>query len=74
VASDLPVLREVAGEAALYAPPDRPDLWADRIAELLADSRLREELQRKGRERAARFDWNRAAGETARAFREAAVQ
>lgn len=74
VASDLPVLREVAGDAALYAPPDRPDLWADRIAELLADSRLREELRRKGRERAQGFDWNRAAGETARAFREAAVQ
>ena len=37
VASDLPVLREVAGDAALYAPPDRPDLWAERIAELLAD-------------------------------------
>jgi alpha-1,3-rhamnosyl/mannosyltransferase len=74
VASDLPVLREVAGDAALYAPPDRPDLWADRIAELLADSGLRDELRRKGRERAARFDWRRAAEETARAFREAAVQ
>jgi alpha-1,3-rhamnosyl/mannosyltransferase len=74
VASDLPVLREVAGDAALYAPPDRPDLWADRIAELLADSSLREDLRRKGRERAKRFDWNRAAEETARAFRGAAVQ
>jgi glycosyltransferase involved in cell wall biosynthesis len=74
VASDLPVLREVAGDAALYAPPDRPDLWADRIAELLADSGLREDLRRKGRERAMGFDWNRAAGETARAFQEAAVQ
>jgi glycosyltransferase involved in cell wall biosynthesis len=74
VASDLPVLREVAGDAALYAPPDQPDLWADRIAELLADSGLREELRQRGGERAKRFDWNRAAGETARAFREAAVQ
>jgi alpha-1,3-rhamnosyl/mannosyltransferase len=70
VASDLPVLREVAGDAALYAPPDRPDLWAERIAALLADADLREELRRKGRERAKRFDWCRAAAETARAFRE----
>jgi len=74
VASDIPVLREVAGGAALYAPPDRPDLWADRIAELLADPGLRKELRRRGRERAARFDWRRAAGETARALRDAAVQ
>jgi alpha-1,3-rhamnosyl/mannosyltransferase len=68
VASDLPVLREVAGEAALYAPPDRPDLWADRIGEVLADSGLREELRRKGRERGGLFDWGKAAEETARAF------
>jgi glycosyltransferase involved in cell wall biosynthesis len=70
IASDLPVLREVAVDAALYAPPDRPDLWADRIAELLADSGLRQELTRKGFARAAQFDWNRAAEETAQAFRE----
>jgi glycosyltransferase involved in cell wall biosynthesis len=69
VASDLPVLREVVGDAALYAPPDRPDLWADRIQELLADAGLREEMKRKGIERARAFDWTRAADETARAFR-----
>ena len=68
VASDLPVLREVAGDAALYAPPNRPDLWADRIAEVLADSGLREELRRRGRERARLFDWGKAAEETAKAF------
>ncbi len=68
VASDLPVLREVAGDAALYAPPDRPEIWAERIAALLADGDLRAELRRKGLERALRFDWSRAAAETARAF------
>jgi glycosyltransferase involved in cell wall biosynthesis len=72
VASDLPVLREVAGDAALYAPPDRPDLWAERMGTLLADGDLREELRRKGRERARLFDWGRSAEETARAFWEAA--
>jgi glycosyltransferase involved in cell wall biosynthesis len=69
VASDIPVLREVAGDAALYAPPGRPDLWADRIGELLADPGLREEMKRQGRDRAGQFDWARAADETARAFR-----
>ncbi|HEV8578356.1 MAG TPA: glycosyltransferase family 1 protein [Thermoanaerobaculia bacterium] len=70
VASDLPVLREVAGDAALYAPPDRPDLWAERIAALLADPGLRQRLTRRGLERARLFDWRQAAAETARAFRE----
>jgi alpha-1,3-rhamnosyl/mannosyltransferase len=70
LASDLQVLREVAGDAARFAPPDRPDLWAERIAEILASPELRAELRVKGRERAALFDWDRAAGETARAFRE----
>jgi alpha-1,3-rhamnosyl/mannosyltransferase len=68
VASDLPVLREVAGDAALYAPPDRPDLWAERIDALLADANLRAELRRKGLERSRLFDWKRAAEETAWAF------
>jgi alpha-1,3-rhamnosyl/mannosyltransferase len=70
VASDIPVLREVAGDAALYAPPDRPDLWAARIGEVLADPALRQDLARRGRERAGTFDWDRAAAETAEAFRE----
>jgi glycosyltransferase involved in cell wall biosynthesis len=68
VASDLPVLREVAGDAALYAPPDRPDLWAARISTLLTDGALRDDLRRRGRDRARRFDWHRAAAETAQAL------
>ncbi|HEX4497554.1 MAG TPA: glycosyltransferase family 1 protein [Thermoanaerobaculia bacterium] len=68
VASDLPVLREVAGDAALYAPPDRPDLWAERIASLLADRALRDDLRERGRARARLFDWRRSAEETAQAF------
>jgi alpha-1,3-rhamnosyl/mannosyltransferase len=72
LASDIPVLREVAGDAALYAPPDRPDLWADCAGELLADAGLRADLRRRGLERARRFDWERAAEETVRAFRAAA--
>jgi glycosyltransferase involved in cell wall biosynthesis len=36
---------------------------------VLADSNLREELRRNGRERAGLFDWGKAAEETARVFR-----
>lgn len=69
VASDLPVLREVLADGALYAPPDRPDLWAKALEELLGDGDLRHELARRGRSRAAGFGWGRTAAETAEALR-----
>ncbi len=72
VCSDIPVLREVAGDAALYAPPRRPDIWADRVGELLDSPQLGAELGRRGRERARDFDWQRTADATVRVWREAA--
>jgi glycosyltransferase involved in cell wall biosynthesis len=72
VLSDLPVFREVAGDAALYAPAGRPDLWRDRLREVLADRQLAAELARRGAERAARFDWRLAAAATVDAWRDAA--
>lgn len=71
LASDLPVLREVAGEAALFAPPDRPEAWAERGAELASDPALREDLIARGRERVARFSWRRSAELHAEVFRDA---
>lgn len=74
VASDLPVLREVMGDAALYAPPERAEAWTRRLTDVLEDEALREELRRRGRARAAAFDWARTAEETAAALRAAAVR
>jgi glycosyltransferase involved in cell wall biosynthesis len=72
VLSDLPVFHEVAGDAALYAPPDRPDLWRERLRQVLGDGDLRQELARRARQRGSCFDWQRAATATADAWREAA--
>lgn len=71
VASDIPVLREVAADAALYAPPDRPDLWTERIEDLLEDEDLARSLRERGPERARRFTWKRSAHEHVEVFREA---
>lgn len=73
VASDLPVLREVAGDAALFAPPDRPEAWAQLCAALATDPCLREDLAARGRARASQFSWRRAAEEHARVFRDASA-
>jgi alpha-1,3-rhamnosyl/mannosyltransferase len=72
VASDLPVLRELGGEAALYAPALDEEAWAERVEELLSDGELAERLAAAGRERAARFTWERAAEDHVAVFREAA--
>lgn len=74
VASDLPVLREVAGDGALFAPPRGVEAWAAMLARLLGDESLRREMTERGRARAAQFDWRRAAAAHVAAWRAAAAR
>jgi len=69
--SDIPALREVAGEAALYFDPRAPAQIAARIAQLLADTGLAERLRELGRARAAGFSWSAAAEGTLASYRRA---
>jgi len=62
--SDLPVLREVAGEAALYFDPrDRASL-ASALAHIASNEELRAGLIEKGLERCRMFSWEKSAKET----------
>ena len=70
--SDIPVLREVADDAAAYAPPEQPEAWADALARILGDGELRADLARRGRDRGRRFDWRTTAEETVAVWRAAA--
>jgi len=63
VCSDLPVLREVAGEAALFFDPHDDARLAEIIERLFADDRLYEDLSRRSGENARRFSWSKAAEE-----------
>jgi glycosyltransferase involved in cell wall biosynthesis len=62
--SDRSSLPEVAGEAALLFDPTDPAAIARAIERLLGDRELAAELARRGRLRAAKFTWGRAARET----------
>lgn len=72
--SDLPVLREVADDAALYAPPDDVSAWTSTLRRALGDESLRAEMARRSRRRAERFDWGRTAEETVDVWRQAAAR
>ncbi len=69
VASDAGPLPEVGGDAALYFDPTDVDAMAEAIMRCLKDPDLRHALAQRGRERAARFSWQRTAEETARVYR-----
>lgn len=58
VAADVPVNREVLGDAALYYPPYHPSGLVECLRRLDADPQLRESLTKKGLERVnSQFDW-----------------
>jgi glycosyltransferase involved in cell wall biosynthesis len=60
VVSDIPVFREVGGDAAAYVPPDDVAGFARAIREL-DDPRVWEERSAASRERAARYSWESSA-------------
>ena len=72
VASDIPVFREVAGDAAILLPVDDAGAWKRTLIELSTDSALRRRLGARGRERARTFDWSTAAALTRAVLRRAA--
>jgi glycosyltransferase involved in cell wall biosynthesis len=57
-------LREVAGDAALYADARSPEHFGRALGQAWGDCELRESLVRKGRENLRRFSWDRAAAQT----------
>lgn len=64
VLSDLPVLREVAGNAAEFVPHDDPGALAARLDELLRNPARREALRAAGAIRRRAFDWQRTVAAT----------
>ena len=69
VCSDIPVLREVAGDGALFVDPHDADGLATRLHAVMTDESLRARLSSAGRRNAARFSWGHAAAEAEALFR-----
>lgn len=61
VASDIPVNRELARDAALYFDPLSPAELAARVREIVENAALRQTLQERGRRCVEAFSWKRHA-------------
>jgi glycosyltransferase involved in cell wall biosynthesis len=62
--SDIPPLREVAGDTALFFDPLDEDLIAEALDRIVSDQLTRARLIRTGRDRAREFSWQRSAEKT----------
>jgi len=70
VISDIPVFREVCGEAALYFDPHEPQGLANRVLELYNDQSRRQETIEKGYEQGKLYSWRKMAEETLAVYKE----
>jgi len=70
VTSRRSALPEVAGDAALLVNPEDPEEIAAALNRLASDEGLREELSRRGRERATEFSWDAAVRKTWEVYEE----
>ena len=71
VCADIPALREVAGDAAQFVPPDDVTGWVDTLRALLADDAARTTLVARGHDRVTRYSWERCTAATVAVYDEA---
>ncbi len=68
VASDIPVLREVLGEGAMYFNPKNVGDIAEKISTVLSDNELRLKLELNGLARVKKYTWEEAARKTLKVY------
>lgn len=68
-ASDIPVFREVAGQAAAYFDKDDPTDIAKTIEKILIDKAFRSSLKTKAQSQLKKYDWDSVAADVMESFR-----
>lgn len=64
VCSDIPVLREIAGDAALFCDPKNSQEFVENISKILSDGNLRNNLIAKGKNISQEFTWQKTVNKT----------
>ena len=70
ITSNYGAMAEVAGNAALLVNPYNIDEIAEAMYKVLTDQKLKEDLIKKGLERAKQFSWEKTAKETLEVYKE----
>ncbi len=73
LASNIPVLKEVYGPAALYFDPKDPEDIAQKIASTLSNSKIKSELIKKGKAQAKKYSWRQMARQTLKVYQDTAA-
>lgn len=68
--SDLPVLKEVGGDGAVYADREDEEVVAKALYKFVSDSKYRLEMKQLASENVGRFSWEKAAEKTVEAYGE----
>lgn len=68
ICSDIPVLREIAGEGALFADSVDPDSFSESIKKVISNKEIKNDLIEKGFENVKRFSWEKSAKELLEIF------
>lgn len=69
IASNIPALAEVGGDAVLYFNPLSPPDIREKMENVAFDALLKKDLREKGLGRAKKFDWRTAAEKTLEVYR-----
>jgi glycosyltransferase involved in cell wall biosynthesis len=69
VASDIPALSEIAGDAAILVDPKNTDELAYAIEKVLLDESLQKDMIEKGLKRAKQFSWKKTAEKTLNTYK-----
>jgi len=64
IASELPVIKEIAGEAAYYFDPNDSNAIAKAMLKIAGEAELRKKLISAGTEQVKKFSWKKCAEET----------
>lgn len=72
VCSNIEVLHEVYGEAALFFDPQDPHDIAQKIAKVMTNSQNRSDLIERGKQQARKYSWRRLAQETLKVYQSVA--
>ncbi|MFH1486109.1 MAG: glycosyltransferase family 1 protein, partial [Chloroflexota bacterium] len=74
ISSNASCLPEVLGDAAIYLDPLDVEGWASAIERVSGDEMERDDLRRRGLERAAAFSWAKTAEQTLSFYRQVVAQ